>query len=153
MDFEQKLKGIMKEGNIVCEHFSFKESCHSVEEAAAVVKASQEDFNKSIYLVDKKGGLVVAIVKGEDRVDVRKVEKIVGERLRLANAEEILEKTGFPVGGTPPFGFNAVFFVDEKVMEKELVYAGGSSTTSLVRLSPVEMLKANCGRQSELRRT
>ena len=95
MDFEQKLKEIIKGKNLKCQHFSFKESCHSVQEAAAVVNASPEDFIKSICLIGKTGKLYVAIVKGEDRVDLKKAEKIAGEKLKLADAKEILEKTGF----------------------------------------------------------
>lgn len=34
----------------------------------------------------------------------------------LATPGEILEKTGYPCGGTPSFGYQAMFLVDPKVM-------------------------------------
>ncbi len=149
-DFEEKLKAIIKDKKLDCQHYSFTESCHSVAEAAAVVKATARDFIKSICLVDDKGSLTVAVVKGEDKVDIRKVERLVGKKLKLANPAEILDKTGFPVGGTPPFGFKAVFLIDERVFGQKEVYGGGGSDKALVRLAPAEIQKANAGEVGHL---
>lgn len=151
--YEAKMRNYISANNVGAEHLSFDTSCHSVEEAAETVGASSEDFVKSICLLGPDGNLIVAVVKGEDRVSTSRVGKLLGvERPRTAFPEEILEKTGYPCGGTPPFGFEALFLIDPKVAEKETVYAGGGSETSLIRISPEELQRANGGRVARIRK-
>jgi prolyl-tRNA editing enzyme YbaK/EbsC (Cys-tRNA(Pro) deacylase) len=63
----------------------------------------------------------------------------------MATPDEILEKTGYPCGGTPSFGYEAMFLVDPRVMEREVVYTGGGSETSLVKIGTEELVRANHG--------
>lgn len=151
--YNEKLKQYISSNNIDAEHLSFETSCHSVEEASNTVGASPEDFVKSICLLAPNRKLLVGIVKGEDRVSTSRVAKLLGiERPRSATPSEILEITGYPCGGTPPFGYEALFLIDPKVMDNEVVYAGGGSETSLVRLSPAALQQANGGKIVRIRR-
>ena len=143
---EEKLKRFMQDNNIQGEHLRFSQSCHSVAEAAEAAKVRAEECVKNICMVDIKGNLVVAIVKGEDRASTSRVERALNiEKPRIATTEEILQKTGYPCGGTPSFGYEATFLIDKRVMEKEVIYSGGGSEQSLVRISPIELQKANHG--------
>jgi Cys-tRNA(Pro)/Cys-tRNA(Cys) deacylase len=143
-EYEEKLRAIIKERGINAEHLSFDQSCHSVAEAARTVGAEPEDFVKSICMVDQDGSAIVAIVKGEDRASTSRVAKALGiNRPRVASPEEILELTGFPVGGTPGFGFKATFLVDPRVLKKETVYLGGGSEKALVKMKTSELVRAN----------
>ena len=143
---EQRLRAYLQEQHIQAEQLSFEQPCHSVAEAARAVNASPRELVKNICLLDGDGHLITAIVKGEDRVSVSRIAKTLqSEGLRLATPDEILEKTGFPCGGTPSFGFQAMFLIDHKVMERELVYTGGGSETSLVKIRTEELVRANQG--------
>jgi len=131
----------------------FDKSCHTVQEAADAVGAAPADFVKNICLLDDKDNLIVAIVKGEDRVSRSKVGKALNiEMPRIANEGEILEKTGYPCGGVPSFGYKATFIIDPKVVEKEIVYTGGGSEYSLVRISSQELLRSNNGLVANIRK-
>lgn len=144
--FEQKLLAFIHECQINCQHLIFEQSTHSVDEAARAAGATAQDFVKSVCLISKRGQIVVAIVKGEDRADRAAVQALAGAgKLGIASPSEMLERTGYPAGGTPPFGFDALFFVDQRVMEREFVFAGGGSPNALIRISPQEMLRANGG--------
>jgi len=152
-EYEEKLGRFIDDNSIQCEHLLFEKSCHSVREAAKTANAEPEDFVKSICMIGPKETMIVAIVKGEDRASTSRVAKALGAVMtRIASPEEMLGKTGYPVGGTPPFGFAATFIVDPRVIEKEHVYAGGGSDKSLVRISPAEMVKANGGRVVRVRK-
>jgi Cys-tRNA(Pro)/Cys-tRNA(Cys) deacylase len=152
-EYEEKLKRIIEERGIDAEHLSFDKYCRSVAEAARTVGAEPEDFVKSICMVDGDGGVIVAIVKGEDRASTSRVAKALGtERPRVASPDKILGLTGFPVGGTPGFGFDARFLVDPRVLEKDRVYLGGGSERSLVRMSTRELVRANGGRVARVRK-
>ena len=151
--YEEKIKKYIKDNNIKAEHLSFETSCHSVAEAVQAINASAEDFVKNICLVDDQGNLIVAIVKGENRASTSKIGRHLGiERPRTANPQEILQKTGFICGGVPSFGYLATFLIDPKVMEKEIVYSGGGSEKSLIKIFPQELLKANQGQVIKIRK-
>ena len=146
IECEEKLKAYVKEKGISAEHLHFSEPCHSVEEAAKAAKASPEDFVKNICMLDQEGNLIVAIVKGENRASTSRVAKALNlPQVGIATPDEVLKKTGYPAGGIPSFGYPAKFLIDEKVMEKDIVYSGGGSENSLVRISAKEILRANSG--------
>ncbi len=150
---EEKLKQFIATHHIQAEHLSFERSCHSVAEAAETVGAEPENFVKNICMTDAQGSIIVAIVTGEDRASTLRVAKALGvEQVRTMAPEEVTAKTGYPCGGTPSFGFAAQFLVDPRVMEKDLVYTGGGSETSLIRLSPQILLQVNEGTIVRIRR-
>lgn len=150
--YEAKIKAYIDARGIRCEHLSFDQSCHSVAEAAQAVKATPEDFVKNICLVTAAGELAVAIVKGEDRVSAVKVGKLLNlPTPRLAKPAEFLALTGYPCGGTPSFGYPATYLIDPRIFERSLVYTGGGSETSLMRIAPDELLHANGGRVADIR--
>ena len=144
--YEEKLKRFMRDNNVNGEHLSFRESCHSVEEAASAANAGPDDFVKGICMIDSNGKLIVAVVCGGDRASTSRVEKALNiDRPRVATPKEALEKAGYPCGGIPSFGYDARFLIDPRVMERDAVYTGGGSVRSLVRISPKELLRVNKG--------
>ena len=143
--YEERLLGVITRLGLKIEQRIFQQSCHSVADAAKAVGAVREDFVKNICLLAEDGRLIVAIIKGENRVSLKKVAHAIGEdnRLRLASPEEILNRTGYPCGGTPPFGFEALFIMDERVFEKDSLYTGGGSQRALIKGTAQEFQRAN----------
>jgi Cys-tRNA(Pro)/Cys-tRNA(Cys) deacylase len=142
--YEEKLRRFITENGIKAEQIIFNVSCHSVEQAADAVNASPEDLVKNICLIDSNDNLIVAIVKGEDRASTSRIGKALGIPVpRIATEDEILEKTGYICGGVPSFGYEAVFLIDSKVTEKDMVYTGGGSPYSLVKISTEELRRVN----------
>jgi len=151
--YEEKLIRFIHENTIDAEHLHFTQSCHSVAEAAVAVGGAPEDLVKNICMVDSHDAIVVAIVKGNDRVSTSRVAGHLGvDAVRTARADEILDRTGYPVGGTPSFGYPATFLIDPKVMDKEVVYSGGGSPNSLVKITPAQIAAANGGTVVRIRK-
>ena len=151
-EYEEKLTQYMKENNIEGELLSLGESCHTVQDAADAVGADVDEIIKNICLMDSDGNFIVAIVKGAHRVSTSRVAKVLGvESTRTASPDEILRSSGYPVGGVPSFGFEATFLVDPKVMEKEVVYSSGGSTTSLLKVATKVLLDSNRGKLVRIR--
>ena len=143
----------MHEKDISAEHLVFNESTRSVAEAAKAAGVTPQDFVKNICMIDSNGSLVVGIVKGEDRVSTSRVAKLLGvETVRVATPDEILARTGYPCGGTPSYGYHARFLIDERVLQKDVVYTGGGSVNSLVKIRPSDLLRANGGEVVRLRK-
>ena len=144
MPFAQKLQAYIAEHQLAAEHLTFSVSCHSVDEAAAAVGAASDEIVKNICLVGPDDSFIVAIVRGKDRVDRKKAAQVLTlGKLRMATPAEILERTGFPCGGTPSFGFTPIFLMDKRVLALPYVYTGGGSENSLVKARPQVLLAAN----------
>ncbi len=145
--YEQRIRTYIAANQVQAEHLRFERSCHSVAEAAEAAGADPQDFVKNICMLTPDGRLVVAIVKGEDRASLSRVAEALGVegKMRLATPDEILALSGYPCGGTPSFGFEALFIMDERIFEKTMVYTGGGSENSLIRASPHELRRANRG--------
>ena len=78
----------------------------TAEAAARAVGAPQGSIVKSlIFLAD--GAPLLVLVSGGQRADVKQLRAMLGlskRRLRIARPSEVLEQTGFEVGGVPPVG-------------------------------------------------
>lgn len=78
----------------------------TAEAAARAVNAPQASIVKSlIFLAD--GAPMLVLVAGDRRADVKRLRASLGlskRRLRIARPAEVLEHTGFEVGGVPPVG-------------------------------------------------
>ncbi|MGI6124976.1 MAG: aminoacyl-tRNA deacylase [Acetivibrionales bacterium] len=152
-EYEDKLKQYIDRNGVSAKHYIFDETCHSVQEAASAANASPEKFIKSICMLKPDGELVVAIVKGEDRASTSRVAKALGvDEAKIASPEEILEKTGYICGGVPAFGYDAVYLIDPKVMDMDMIFTGGGSPYSLLEISAKEMYRLNNGQVVRIRR-
>ncbi len=144
--YEARLREHMRAQQVRAEHLTFEQSCHSVAEAALAADVTERDFVKTICLCSKSGRVVAIVVKGEDRANRQAAQQALGlGKLNIASPREMLERTGYPAGGTPPFGFDAVFLIDERVLEMPVVYAGGGSEKALTRIEPQELVQVSAG--------
>lgn len=151
--YEEKLKKFLQDHKIQAEHIHFDESVHTVEEACQQTNAQPDDFIKTICMISNDGKTISAIVLGSNRASTSRVAKALNiERPNVATPEQALEKTGYLVGGTPPFGYEATFLIDPKVTEKEFVYVGGGAPTALVRIAVKELLRVCKGRIVRVRK-
>jgi Cys-tRNA(Pro) deacylase len=124
----------------------------TVEAAAAALGVKPEQVIKSLlFLVDGSPYLVIA--RGTARVNTSKLLQALGAReARLAKKVEVEAITGFPVGGTPPFGHrqSVPVLIDHGVSDLEEIYAGGGADDVMLRLKVVDLLQATQGRLLDL---
>ena len=145
-EYEEKLKAFLHDNNVNAKHLHFEESVHTVEDACREANAQPDDFVKTICMIAGDGKVIGALVLGSERASTERVTKALNiERPQVATPEQALEKTGYLVGGTPPFGYEATFVIDERVMEKDVVYVDGGTPNALVRISPKEVQRINEG--------
>jgi prolyl-tRNA editing enzyme YbaK/EbsC (Cys-tRNA(Pro) deacylase) len=132
----------------------------TVETAARAVHAPADAIVKSLlFLVEQAGGQpqpVLAVLCGSARVDRRAIAGEFGvsrKRVRLAAADEVAAISGYEVGAMPPFGHRQPLatLVDSAVLEQPVVYAGGGSEHTLMRLAPDEILRVSGAKVIRLR--
>jgi prolyl-tRNA editing enzyme YbaK/EbsC (Cys-tRNA(Pro) deacylase) len=142
----EELSAYMQANRIPGEILHLDSLTPTVEAAARAVGTNPERIVKSIlFLVS--GRPVLAITCGTDRVDTRTLAAQYGvgrKRVKLAEAQAVLQETGFEIGAMPPFGHRTALptFLDLRVLSQPEVYAGGGSDSALVRLSPQAILAA-----------
>lgn len=124
------LENYIRENNIDAKIIEVKKAS-TVKEAAEELGCGKRQIIKSIVLVAGDEA-VVTVVDGTSSVDLKRVEKVVGKEVRIAEREEVLDLTGFPAGGVPPVGHNCKVILDERVLENDCVYGGGGDERHLL---------------------
>lgn len=100
-----------------------------------------------IFRRTDSGHLVVALVSGEHRVDPVRFAEVIGckaSQLVLPPASEIKAKTGFPIGGVSPFGYDSsvAVWVDRRLRDggASTLYMGAGNNTSTLLLTKENFL-------------
>ena len=142
----ERVKALIEKHNLEVEFLPHEEkSGLHTEDAAAIHGVQPDQILKVILLVDKKGKKVLAVVRGDTRIDTKKLRDAAGtKKLRFASPEEVEKALQYHVGGIPPFLETEIpFFVDEKVMEHNEVLASAGSEFTGMRFQPQHILKVN----------
>ncbi|MFP3950708.1 MAG: YbaK/EbsC family protein [Candidatus Bathyarchaeia archaeon] len=69
--------------------------------AAEALGCEVKEIAKSIVFTN--GSAHVVVIFGDKRVDTRKLARYVGHEVRIAEADIVRERTGYVIGGVPPF--------------------------------------------------
>ena len=106
----------------------------SIDEARAL--GIEADEVVKTLLLDTVGGHVLTVIPGDRRLDMRLVERVVGDKhAHLATEQEIQrDLPKLELGSLPPLGglLKAHAYVDPDVMKHEtIVFAAGAQTESI----------------------
>jgi len=118
---------------------------------AKVLGVDVSQIIKCLIFLDPGGRPVMAIVRGDSRVDVSKLCVAAGaSELRLAKAKEVEDLTGHPIGGVPPIGLGVRTFVDRLVLEREWVYGSAGSPYAGLRIRSADLVRLSGAVVSEI---
>ena len=99
---------------------------------------------KSIIFMGKDGVAVVVITSGSNKVDKKKkVKNLLGYKPSMAIAEYVLEATGYPPGGVPPFGHlkSTTVLMDEDLLQYDVVWGACGTADTVFPIAPSELLR------------
>ncbi|MBU3896473.1 MAG: YbaK/EbsC family protein [Nanoarchaeota archaeon] len=136
---EEKLKNYIKEHDIKAEHLHFNKTLHTVQDTLNVTGFPIELITKSMIFKDKTDRTIVGMAPAEFRVSQSGLSKVLGVEVSFCSVEESYERTGYPIGGMPCFGYDAIVIMDPKILENKYIYTGGGSEFSLVKISVDEI--------------
>ena len=129
----QKILDLLNQRNIEFEKLEH-EPVYTSEQAAAVRGISIESGAKSL-LFKTKVGFVLVVVPGNQRVDSKKLKKLLGVKdVRFATPEEVKEQMGCEIGSCYPFGNVAGLrtLVDNSLSRNEIIsFNPGRHDTSI----------------------
>jgi prolyl-tRNA editing enzyme YbaK/EbsC (Cys-tRNA(Pro) deacylase) len=122
--------------------------------AALAVGAAQGSIVKSlIFLAD--GAPILVLVSGDQRADSKKLRTELGlskKRLRIARPAEVLDLTGFEVGGVAPVGHTEPLrtFIDKTLGRFEVVWAAAGSSHAVFPIAFDELVTLTGGQVTDL---
>jgi prolyl-tRNA editing enzyme YbaK/EbsC (Cys-tRNA(Pro) deacylase) len=126
----------------------------TAESAALAVHAPQGSIVKSlIFLAD--GQPLLVLVSGDQRADVRRLRAELGlskRRLRIALPDEVLEQTGFEVGGVPPVGHHKPLrtLIDRNLSRFETVWAAAGNANAVFPIAYERLVDITRGEVMDL---
>lgn len=130
------------------------DSTRSSAEAASALGCSVAQIAKSVVFRSGSGRPVLVVASGANRVDERKVEALLGDRLLRADADYVRERTGFAIGGVAPIAHATPphVFLDEELFAFDRVYAAAGTPFAIFALTPAELEALTGGRRADLRK-
>ncbi len=138
----QRILNIFKENNVDYQLYEH-EPVYTSQQAATVRGVELKTGCKSMLLKTKAGKFILANLAADRKIDLKKLERIVGEKLRFATREEVLRATNCEPGSVPPFGrlFGLSTYLDESVLENDFVNFNIGTLTKSVKISKHDLLK------------
>lgn len=107
------------------------ESTHTAQEAAAAVGCELGQIVKTLFFM-AEGRPTMALVAGDRQVDTGALAELVGvgrKKLKMGTPEEVLETTGYRVGGVAPVGWPKPcdIVVDESLRRFQEIWAAAGA--------------------------
>ncbi len=125
----------------------YPDGTRTAADAALAIGVELGQIVKSlVFSVD--GEVVIALVAGDNRLDEAKLARCAGGREAWReDAETVLDATGFPVGGVPPFGHREPLrvFVDEDLLGYDELWAAAGTSHHNFSITPDALVRVTGG--------
>ena len=123
----------------------FPEGTRTAADAARAIGCDVAAIAKSIVLTSDAGALLV-LVSGSNRADYDKVAAAAGiGAVGRADAEQARAATGYPIGGTAPWGHPQPLPVwcDTDLLTFDTVWAAGGTPDTVFPVTPADLLRVS----------
>jgi len=136
----------LKELGIQIDVKEFNVSTKTAEEAARAIGCKINQIAKSIVF-DAQGEPVLVIVSGGNKVNEAKMSFHLSKSVKKADANFVKEKTGYSIGGVPPFGYKTEIktFIDKDLLKYKEIWAAAGGDNTVFKIFPEELIKYSKG--------
>lgn len=124
------------------EALEFEDTVETVEKASLLSGYPPGMIVKTL-LLKVCGNYLIAVVRGDRRIDYDKALRYLGSKPTLANPMEVLETLGLEVGAVTPLNpsvRNARVILDPAIMTSSEVLCGGGSKNTLFKLKTRDLI-------------
>lgn len=121
----------------------FAEGTRTAQDAADAIGCPLGAIVKSIVLQSDEGAVLV-LTSGGNRVSYDAVSGALGVTgVRRADADEARASTGYPIGGTAPWGHPEPLTIlcDEDLLTYDTVWAAGGTPDTVFPITPADLLR------------
>lgn len=144
----ERVQAVLNDFGFELSVVELSDSARTAQEAASAIGCTVSQIAKSLIF---KGGTsqkpILIIASGTNRVNEKAIKEHIGEGLEKADADFVLEHTGYAIGGIPPIGHkNAVAtFIDEDLMQYEEIWAAAGTPNAIFKLTPAILAEITKG--------
>lgn len=149
----QRVQDALTALDMACEVVELPATTRTAVEAAQAIGCGVAQIAKSLVFKTKQTNRpVLVIASGVNRVNEKKVGRLLGEKLGKAKADFVREKTGFAIGGVPPVGHvtQMVVFVDQDLLQYDEIWAAAGTPFAVFSLSPADLERIAPGRVTDI---
>ena len=143
-----KVQFALKTHGLSCQVLEMKKTTRSAMDAAQAVGCQVGQIVKSLVFMGKKTKKPILVVaSGANRVNIKRLGKILSEPIKMADPDFVRAKTGFAIGGVPPLGHSQPLeiFIDEDLLKFKEIWAAAGTPHALFKLSPHDLEKITDG--------
>ena len=141
MGSRERVAEFLSESGARHEIREFTQSTKNSALAAQALGCTVAEIAKSVVFVGVKTAVV--IVSGDKKVDTSKLGRILTGQVRTAKPDEVRERTGFPIGGVPPFPHTAGVEVlpDASLTRFREVWAAAGAPNAVFKIKVADLLR------------
>ncbi len=133
----------------------FPASTRTAADAAAAIGCSVAAIAKSlIFRAETSDRPVLVVASGGNRVDETRLAALLGEPIGRASADFVRTKTGFAIGGVPPFAHATapVTFLDEDLFQLTEIWAAAGTPNAVFSLTPQALESLTQGQVADVKK-
>jgi Cys-tRNA(Pro) deacylase len=104
----------------------------------------EHEVVKTLVMEDEARSPLIVLMHGDRQVSTKELARQAGrKRIAPCRPEVAQRHTGYPVGGTSPFGLRKPLpiYVERSILELERIYINGGRRGFLVRIEPRELVR------------
>ncbi len=126
----------------------------NVEEAAAERDVPLEQIVKTLLVRRPNRRHVIALVRGDQRLSLKKLARLVGDKsLDMAPEPDVPRITGYQIGAVAPLGLrrsDVPIYVDEHILEQPRVSISAGRHDAGLELAAADLLRAVNGQVADI---
>jgi Cys-tRNA(Pro)/Cys-tRNA(Cys) deacylase len=112
-----------------------------------------EQVFKTLVLLGDKSGIVVAVISGNEEVDLKKLAKVSSNKaVEMVAMKKILELTGYIRGGCSPIGMKKKYpvFIHETCILFDYIYISAGMRGLQLKIAPDDLIKVTQAKIAEI---
>jgi prolyl-tRNA editing enzyme YbaK/EbsC (Cys-tRNA(Pro) deacylase) len=151
----QRIQSLLQQYGLTTKVIEFKELTRTAQEAADAIGCEVGQIAKTLIFKSKNSLQSVCIIaSGSNKVDEKKVEELIGQKIEKPDADYVVTHTGFAIGGIPPFGYSLEIkpLIDQDLMQYSTVWAAAGTPNAVFELSSQNLLHLTQGRIVDIRK-
>ncbi|KUO94111.1 MAG: hypothetical protein AT717_07075 [Vulcanisaeta sp. CIS_19] len=119
---------------------------HGVETVERAARESGEPVSRIVKIILLRVGdeYAVAIVRGDRRIDLKRLSHLLGRGVVMARAREVRQVLGVEVGAVTPFSERVKSLrvvMDPAILENDYVLCGGGSRNTLIKVRTEDLVQ------------
>jgi len=142
--FQEAITGLGFAGRVV----QLETTTRTARDAAQAIGCGVGQICKSLlFQGELSGEPVLVIASGANRVDENQIGEIVAEPVGMAQADYVRERSGYAIGGVPPFGHPVRLrtIVDADLLQYPTVWAAAGHPRAVFELTPTDLVRVSEG--------